>query len=69
MKVWQAILEGSNNTLHMGRTQRQSNEYCSFQVTRGDGSKGLSMGFEDKSSGSADDTSLLQKTYLLNYQS
>ena len=35
------ILEGPNNTLHLDGTQKKFKEYASFQVTTGDGSKGL----------------------------
>ena len=55
MQVGKAILEGTNNTLHLDGTCKCFNEYCSFQVTTDGGSQGLSMGFEDMPSGSADD--------------
>ena len=55
MQVGKAILEGTNNTLHLDGTCKHFNEYCSFQVTTDGGSQGLSMGFEDMPSGSADD--------------
>ena len=55
MQVGKAILEGTNNTLHLDGTCKPFNEYCSFQVTTDGGSQGLSMGFEEMPSGSADD--------------
>ena len=55
MQVGNTILWGTNNTLHLDGTCKQFNEYCSFQVTRDDGSQGLSMGFQDMPAGSADD--------------
>ena len=54
-QVGKVILEGPNNTLHLDGTRKKFKEFASFQVTTGDGSKGLSMGFQDMASGSADD--------------
>ena len=49
------ILQGDNNTLHLDGTCKRFNEFSAFQLTTSDGSKGLSMGFADMPSGSADD--------------
>ena len=54
-QVGKVILKGPNNTLHLDGTRKKFKEFASFQVTTGDGSKGLSMGFQDMASGSADD--------------
>ena len=54
-QVGKVILEGPNNTLHLDGTRKKFKEFASFQVTTGDGSKGLSMGIQDMASGSADD--------------
>ena len=53
--VGETITGSKNNTLHLDGTWKKFNEYASFQLTTGDGSKGLSMGFQDMSSGSASD--------------
>ena len=53
--VGETITGSKNNTLHLDGTRKKFNEYASFQLTTGDGSKGLSMGFQDMSSGSASD--------------
>ena len=49
------ILQGDNNTLHLDGTRKRFNEFLAFQLTTSDGSEGLSMGFADMPSGSADD--------------
>ena len=54
-KIGQTILEGSNNASHLEWTQKQFNEYCSFNITTGSDSKGISKGFEGMPFGSADD--------------
>ena len=53
--IAKTMLQGDNNTLHLDGTHKRFNEYSAFQLTTGDGSQGLSFGFEAMAAGSTDD--------------
>ena len=53
--IAKTMLQGDNNTLHLDGTRKRFNEYSAFQLTTGDGSQGLSFGFEAMAAGSTDD--------------
>ena len=53
--IAKTMLQGDNNTLHLDETCKKFNEYSAFQLTTGDGSQGLSFGFEAMAAGSTDD--------------
>ena len=55
IQVGKTLTESENNTLHLDGTWKKFSEYASLQLTTGDGSKQLSMGFQDMLSGSASD--------------
>ena len=53
--IAKTMLQGDNNTLHLDGTRKRFNEYSVFHLTTGDGSQGLSFGFEAMAAGSTDD--------------
>ena len=53
--IAKTMLKGDNNTLYLDGTHKRFNEYSGFQLTTGDGSEGLSIGFEAMAAGSTED--------------